>query len=106
MSDSAKQLGQRIRELRKQKKLTQEQLGEASNVGGKYISQVEREGANLTLTVAENIANGLGVDLQILFDFGHHTTDKQLKDELKAIIDKTEGDNLRAIHRMIRAILS
>lgn len=105
MADSAKLIGKRIREIRKQKGMTQEQLGESANVGAKYISQVEREGANLTLAVAESIASGLEVDLKDLFDFDHNASDKQLKTELKALIDKTEGDELRTLYRMTRAVL-
>lgn len=105
MADSAQLIGKRIREIRKQKGMTQEQLGETANVGAKYISQVEREGANLTLAVAENIANGLKVDLKDLFNFDHHASDRQLKTELKELIDQAEGDELRTLYRMARAVL-
>jgi len=105
MADSTKLLGLRIRELRKQKGLTQEQLGESSNVGAKYISQVEREGANVTLSLAENIATGLQVELKDLFDFDHKTNDERLRTNLKAVIDSAEGEKLQQLHRIIKAVM-
>jgi len=105
MADSTKLIGQRIKEIRKQKGLTQEQLGESSSVGAKYISQVEREGANLTLTLAENIASGLQVDLKDLFDFDHKADEKQLKADLKAMIESADEKQLQTLHRIIRAAL-
>lgn len=105
MADTSKQLGQRIRELRKLKGLTQEQLGDSSGVGSKYISQVERTGANVTLALAENIAAGLHVDLKDLFDFDHKAEEKKLRDELTAMIQEADGEQLQTLHRVIRAIL-
>jgi transcriptional regulator with XRE-family HTH domain len=105
MAKSSKQLGQRIRELRKQKGLTQEQLGDYSGVGAKYISQVERTGANVTLSLAESIAGGLGVDLKDLFDFNHNVEDIELRGELISMLESAEGEKLQTLHRVIRAIL-
>ena len=105
MADSTKLLGLRIRELRKQKGFTQEQLGEFSNVGAKYISQVEREGANVTLSLAESIATGLQVELKDLFDFDHKANDERLRTNLKAAIDSAEGEKLQQIHRIIKAVM-
>jgi len=105
MADSAKLLGSRVRELRKQKGLTQEQLGESSNIGAQYISLVEREGANVTLALAENIANGLQVELKDLFDFDHKANDEQLRTTLKNMIDSAEGEKLQQLHRIIKAVL-
>jgi len=105
MADSTKLLGSRIRELRKQKGLTQEQLGESSNIGAQCISLVEREGANVTLALAENIANGLQVDLKDLFDFDHKADDEQLRSNLKAMIDSAEGEKLQQLHRVVKDLL-
>jgi len=105
MADTSKQLGQRIRELRKQKGLTQEQLGDSSGVGSKYISQVERTGANVTLGLAENIAGGLEVDLKDLFDFDHQAEDAKLRKELVGLVESADGEKLQTLHRVIKAVL-
>ncbi len=105
MADTSEQLGKRIRELRKQKGLTQEQLGESSGVGSKYISQVERTGANVTLGLADNIAGGLEVELKDLFDFDHKAEDAKLRSELISLVESADGEKLQTLHRVIRAIL-
>ena len=54
MSDRAvphvrKFLGQRIRELRKQRGLSQERLGDDSSLSGKFIGEVEREEKSISI---------------------------------------------------------
>ncbi len=61
--------GQRIKELRKQKDLTQEKLAEKSKLHYTYIGVVERGGKNISLKNIEKIAHALGVKLSELFDF-------------------------------------
>ena len=62
-----KQLGMRIRYLREMKKMTLEDLEDASGVSKNYISDLERANRNPTTKVLYKIANGLGVSLEELF---------------------------------------
>lgn len=62
-----KQLGMRIRYLRKQKGMSQEDLALDSNVNKNYISDLERGTRNPTVVILERIAISLGVDLSSLF---------------------------------------
>ena len=62
-----KQLGMRVRYLRKQKGLSQLDLSFESGVNKNYISDLERGDRNPTLLVLERIANSLGVTLEDLF---------------------------------------
>jgi len=59
----------------------------------------------LTLTLAENIANGLQVNLKDLFDFDHKAEEKQLKADLKIMIESANGEHLQLLHRIIRSTL-
>ena len=61
------QLGMRIRYLRKEKKMSQEDLALESGINKNYLSDVERGMRNPTVTVVEKIATALGVDLSTLF---------------------------------------
>src|SRR5581483_344426 len=61
--------GQRLRALRKLRKLTQEELGERSAVTGKLIGQIERGTGNPTLEVIAGLAAALGVELAVLMQF-------------------------------------
>ncbi len=58
--------GEKIRRLRKEKDLSQEELGEASGVDPKTIIQIEGGKRNSTLKTLQKIANALKVPLRDL----------------------------------------
>lgn len=53
-------LGKNVRELREQKKLTQEALAERSGLDPSYISGIERAVRNPSVVSLARLANGLG----------------------------------------------
>ncbi len=61
-------LGQNIERLRKQKRLTQEQLAEKSGLHRAYFWDIE-SGRNISIKTAYKIAKALGVSLSELFEF-------------------------------------
>ncbi len=68
MSEIAKIIGQRIRNYRTEKGLSQEKLAELSGCHPTYIGQVERGEKNATLESIEKIASAMGVPLSKLFE--------------------------------------
>ena len=68
MSNIAKAVGQRIRNYRTQKGLSQEKLAELSGCHPTYIGQLERGEKNATLESIERIAAALGISLSKLFE--------------------------------------
>ena len=68
MSDIAKAVGQRIRNYRTKKGLSQEKLAELSGCHPTYIGQLERGEKNATLESIERIAAALGISLSKLFE--------------------------------------
>lgn len=63
-----KQLGERVKRLRKQKGLTQEQLADKIRVSSTYIGFIEQGLRNPSINTADKIARVLGVKLSDLFD--------------------------------------
>jgi transcriptional regulator with XRE-family HTH domain len=63
---SSGRLGGRARELRREKRLTLEELAERSGVSRAMLSKVERGEKNPTLIVAAKLSEGLGVPLSRL----------------------------------------
>ena len=55
--------GERIRDLRKEKNLSQEELADKALLHRTYIGMIERAEKNLTLTNIEKIAKALGVEI-------------------------------------------
>jgi len=68
MSNIAKAVGQRIRNYRTQKGLSQEKLAELSGCHPTYIGQLERGEKNATLESIERITVALGITLSKLFE--------------------------------------
>lgn len=68
MGDIAKILGQRIRNYRTEKGLSQEKLAELSGCHHTYVGQLERGEKNATIESIEKIASALKVSLSSMFE--------------------------------------
>lgn len=64
--------GTRVRELRRQKGLTQEQLAERADLHVTYISGIETGSRNPSLTAIAALAKGFGISLSELFEGVDH----------------------------------
>ena len=60
--------GQRVREIRKEKNLSQEELSFKADLHRTYIGMIERAEKNITLINIEKIAKALNVDIKELFN--------------------------------------
>lgn len=65
-----KRFGQRVRELRLDRGLSQEELAFRAGIHWSYLSGIERGIRNPALKNITKIANALGVSLSELFSFG------------------------------------
>ncbi|HPI20795.1 MAG TPA: helix-turn-helix transcriptional regulator [Candidatus Kapabacteria bacterium] len=63
--------GKKVRELRKKKGLSQEQLSFKADLHRTYIGMIERAEKNITLLNIEKIANALEVSINDLMDFNN-----------------------------------
>jgi transcriptional regulator with XRE-family HTH domain len=61
--DFARFFAQAVRQHRKAKRLTQEQLAERADLASKMISLIERAERNPSVNVAHSVAQGLGIPL-------------------------------------------
>ena len=68
MSSLSLEIGQRIRNYRLQKKLSQEELAERCGLHPTYIGQVERGEKNATIESISKISAGLKISLDTLFE--------------------------------------
>lgn len=69
MPDIRKLVGSKIRDYRKTKGLSQDQLGEICGFHFSYIGGVERGERNISIENISKIANALDVEPKMLFDF-------------------------------------
>lgn len=60
--------GEKVREIRKEKGLSQEELSFKADLHRTYIGMIERAEKNITLVNIEKIANALEVSINDLFN--------------------------------------
>ena len=62
-------VGRRIRELRGQLGISQEELAARASLDRTYITSVERGKRNISIVNLEKLSNALEVPLKVFFDF-------------------------------------
>lgn len=95
MSNIAKVVGQRIRNYRTQKGLSQDKLAELSGFHPTYIGQLERGEKNATLESIEKITSALHISLSTLFESIDSVSDGTRNIPLECyelIATKTKGE--------------
>lgn len=61
--------GNRVRQIRKEKGLSQEAFASLADIDRSYMGHIERGERNITLIKIHQISNALGVELSELFKF-------------------------------------
>ncbi len=59
-------VGQRIKAIRKERKLTQVQLADKANLSRSYLADIERDRYNPSLSTLESVASALGVQVSAI----------------------------------------
>jgi transcriptional regulator with XRE-family HTH domain len=65
--EARKRVAVNVQRLRRERGLSQEELGARARVHQTYLSQVESAKRNPSIDVIERLANALGVDISALF---------------------------------------
>lgn|SRR3990172_4256048 len=99
-----KLLGERIKELRRGKGLSQEVLAERAETSQNYLSRMECGKENPTLDMLIKLAHSLDVEMNAIFDFGHVVGHKQLKEAIQAFSRTADEDHLRLAVKFIRTV--
>jgi len=104
--DIAVVLGKRLRNLRKEKMLTQEEIAEKAGMNAKYYAQVERGQRNVTVGSLQRIADGLGVRLEDLFRFPHNRPLTDVDEELVSLVTGLILQGSKKSKMLARALLA
>ncbi|OGW19085.1 MAG: hypothetical protein A2077_02915 [Nitrospirae bacterium GWC2_46_6] len=99
-----KQIGQRIRELRKKRGLTQEKAATMAGITGKHLSSIELGKENPTLNTLINLSAVLEVELWELLNYGHELSIKELQREVSAYFKTSKYEDLRLVLKFINTI--
>ncbi len=102
-------LGQRIGNLRSRKGLSQEELSEKLGLSREYVSLVETNKRNLSVTVLVDIANALGVSADdLLVDSLENSASTADSEIHRLLLDCTKEEEyiLTQMTKAMKAILS
>ena len=102
-------LGQRVRELRKQRGFSQERLGSQSSLSGKFIGEVERGEKSISIDSLYKVSVSLGVPLGQLTNVARSrraTVPSQDAEKIFALIsDRHPTVKLRRAYTMLLKML-
>lgn len=103
MSDIAKQLGQRIRELRTELHMSQEELSFKAGISPAHLGQIERALKNPTIDTVAKIAVALDIPMTTLFTTdavsapAQNATIGKINAQLLSMSEEEQKDILRII---------
>ncbi|MCB9599922.1 MAG: helix-turn-helix transcriptional regulator [Sandaracinus sp.] len=97
-------LGARLRELRRNRGWTLEELAHEAGVHATHLSAVERGKRNPTVGVLAKRADALEVDLPAFFGAPSTMPAKTLRAELRRRTDALEADELARLLRVVDAL--
>ena len=103
--DLKKKFGQRIRELRKKRKISQEEFSERVNINQNTLSYIETGKNFCTAETIEKITLALEIEPSELFNFSHINNNDLL---IKSIITllKENPDKVQEIYRIVKAVVN
>ena len=105
MKDLLRKLGARIKEERKVRGLTQEQLAEKVEITPRYLSRLEGGQQSPSIETLTKLAGIFEIELQELFDFHHIGTPKELRAKLSKFLNELDEQKLRLAVRLLKAVV-
>ncbi|MFI8712170.1 helix-turn-helix domain-containing protein [Brevibacillus brevis] len=104
MANLVHRLGERIRLLRRERNLSQEQLGELAGLHTNYIGQVERGEKNVTIESLEKIAAGLRVSMDELFRYIDPMKREDELAQIHKLLSSRSNQDKAMVLKMIRNV--
>ena len=98
-------LGLRIKELRKKKKLTQDELSEKAGITGKYMGMIERGEVNVSVKILENLAEVLGVQVADFFEFENQVSPEEQRERLLEMVKNASDSELKLLFKVANTLL-
>jgi transcriptional regulator with XRE-family HTH domain len=104
MKDLLHKLGARLKEIRKARGLTQEELAEKVDLSPQYLSRLEGGHQSPSIETVATLAEALDLELFELFDMGHQGTVKEVRERLRKVIQESSEEELRLGLKLLQAL--
>jgi transcriptional regulator with XRE-family HTH domain len=100
--NSLRNLGQNIRQIRKENRLTQEDVADKAGLNGSYYGRIERGEINATVETLTAIAQALNVDVPELFASEVSSVDTtRLHAEIAKAMKRLDVQRLRLLRDLL-----
>jgi len=106
MQTAKELLGMRIREVRKQRGLSQEKLAEKVGVDPKQISRIEGGKSAPSFETLDSIAIHLQVEMKDLLDFQHLVAEERIEDQALRLLGLMDEKTKRLAVRLLKALMT
>lgn len=103
--DTLKLFGKRLKEIRKNKNITQEQLAEIIGLEPKQICRIENGACFTTFEKLQRIANTLDVEIYEFFKYEYKKPKDALVKEMNEIFQNASDENIELIYKIVSTIL-
>ena len=102
-----KEIGERIKRVRKQKGLTQEQLAEIMDISSRNLSNIELGNSFPKPETLEKFLTALNITTQTLFSNDSIKSDEELLNEINFLINSIKHDHntLEKIYKILKDII-
>ena len=97
-------IGQRIKELRKSKKFTQDKFAELIDIDAKHLSRIECAKTPPSLNLLKKISAALEVDISEFFKTQHLKSKEELIKEIKDMLDNFDIEKVKLFYKIIKSI--
>ena len=97
-------IGQRIKEVRNDKHLTQEYLANATGVNVSHISNIETNKVKVSLTLLVQICNALDVTMDYLLENEYHRPTSIIEKELLNTIKDMKKEKQKTLLRIAKVL--
>ncbi len=99
------QVGRRVRNLRKLRKLSQEALADRVSTSAKYLSRIEIGNENPTIDLLFRLADGLSVEPYEMLCFEEGEPVRQLRTRAAKLIDEVPDKDIARVVGLLEAVL-
>lgn len=100
-----KEIGRRIKEIRKSRGLSQEKLSEMVDIAQNTLSYIENGDNFFTAETLEKLISTLKIAPSELFEFGHFKNNDELIEEINIILNKNP-EKIPEFYKILKAIIN
>lgn len=104
MSTKKELLGMRIKEIRENRKFTQDKLAEMVGIDPKHLSRIENGRNYPSFETLEKILDSLNVSYEDIFNYTHFASKAEMISKINAKLSNLNNEKLTFIFKMVNEI--